>query len=338
MMMIMMMFLVITATTCSFGSNKLMVAEGLSSPSKISLSTKSRIPNQSPTDVHSFLATPANWPKIVASSVAVEGVEGKKGSSSVQRPFRVGDAVDEIFGLPPILPLSVRWTCTKSVLPRGKNKPGRLEFDSTDGLNGVASDCRMVFDIIMDDENDREDSSVLVNLAMEYKPVSPLAILAIPVLTLDNAFALKVLLPRNFRGKETQLSDLDKFRQLMGNLYGVAGLAHLADCTVGPSQLLTMSGAPSFFMLPPEGQAFALLWCFMGPISFACSQVGGRFADAGLFLYGLVEVVGAGLIASSFTATDSTVAMDPFANAALVQGIVAMAWVYSSQKRESVNE
>ena len=48
---------------------------------------------------------------------------------------------------------------------------------------------------------------------------------------------------------------LDRFRSLMGTLYGMAGLAHAADCFAGPSALLTAAGAPPFRDLPPPAQA-----------------------------------------------------------------------------------
>ena len=64
-----------------------------------------------------------------------------------------------------------------------------------DGLAGVATDCRMDFAIEADG-----DASI-VNLAMSYEPASPLALLAAPVLVVDNWLALNVLLPNAFSGK-----------------------------------------------------------------------------------------------------------------------------------------
>ena len=75
----------------------------------------------------------------------------------------------------------------------------------------------------------------------------------------------------------------------MGALYGVAGVAHAADCLAGPSDLLTLAGAPPFYELPALGLAFALLWCLSGPAAYACARVGGRVADAGLVQYGAIE-------------------------------------------------
>eukprot|EP00581_Thalassiosira_minuscula_P036052 CAMPEP_0184447180 /NCGR_PEP_ID=MMETSP0740-20130409/3490_1 /TAXON_ID=385413 /ORGANISM="Thalassiosira miniscula, Strain CCMP1093" /LENGTH=125 /DNA_ID=CAMNT_0026816743 /DNA_START=1 /DNA_END=378 /DNA_ORIENTATION=+ len=119
----------------------------------------------------------------------------------------------------------------------------------------------------------------------------------------------------------------------MGVLYGGAGLAHLYDLFLGGSQLLVAAGAPPFETLPLEGRALALLWCAVGPLCAALSRMGGRVADVGLILYGLVEVFGAGVI--RFSAGSDGVAvgeMDPFVNAVVVQGIVALAWLYSSKK------
>ena len=127
--------------------------------------------------VHQFLATPSNWPKIVLSSWNVEG--------TTTTPLKRNDKVDEIFGLPPLLPLSVSWTCVDS-----DAKKGLLDVRSPDGLKGIASDCRMLFQVDQEMAN-----TVSVDLTMEYEPQNLLGTLAIPVLTIDNALALKVLLP-----------------------------------------------------------------------------------------------------------------------------------------------
>ncbi len=105
---------------------------------------------------------------------------------------------------------------------------------------------------------------------------------------------------------------LDRFRSLMGTLYGIAGIAHAADLA-GPSALLTAAGAPPFQELPPPAQALALVWCLAGPVAYAASRRGGRAADAGLVAYGLVEVLGA-----AFT--------DALPNALAVQGVVAASY------------
>jgi hypothetical protein len=149
------------------------------------LTTTSTIRDISVKDLQTFLATPTNWPTIVPSAVGVEPFDGgkKKRNNQVNRPLRVGEQVREIFGLPPVLPLSVVWTCRQ-------NKAGTLEFSSPEGLANVAEDVRMAFSIRKD-----SDAGTTVDLTVEYKAVSPLAILAIPVLTLDNELALKALLP-----------------------------------------------------------------------------------------------------------------------------------------------
>eukprot|EP00571_Detonula_confervacea_P008561 CAMPEP_0172315082 /NCGR_PEP_ID=MMETSP1058-20130122/24053_1 /TAXON_ID=83371 /ORGANISM="Detonula confervacea, Strain CCMP 353" /LENGTH=152 /DNA_ID=CAMNT_0013029079 /DNA_START=248 /DNA_END=703 /DNA_ORIENTATION=+ len=111
--------------------------------------------------------------------------------------------------------------------------------------------------------------------------------------------------------------NLDKFRSLMGTLYGIAGIAHLYDCVLGPSQLLVAAGNPPFHDLPIVGQVMAIIWCLMGPIAFVLSRQGsGRIADAGLVAYGVVEVG-----VAAFSPDASTVV-----NASLVQGIVLAAW------------
>ena len=130
-------------------------------------------------------------------------------------------------------------------------------------------------------------------------------ILAIPALVTDNATALQLLLPSALSSQSSSPSSpLDKFRELMGSLCGVAGVAHLADCLVD-SQLLVTAGSQPFGLLPPLGMAHTLLWCAAGPVSFG-----------------------------AVTESSSTTVMDPFVNAVLVQGVVAAAWLHSSQHQE----
>ena len=81
----------------------------------------------------------------------------------------------------------MKWRCEAA----GANT---LDVRSADGLAGVATDCRMDFSIEADG-----DASI-VDLAMSYEPASPLALLAAPVLVVDNWLALNVLLPRAFSG------------------------------------------------------------------------------------------------------------------------------------------
>ena len=146
----------------------------------LTLTTRSRVPNSTPQELQQFLATPANWPRIVLSSVGVEG-------AAPASPLRPGSEIDELFGLPPVLPLRVKWRCEDA-------SSNTLDVRSADGLAGVATDCRMDFAIEADG-----DASV-VDLAMSYEPSSPLAVLAAPILVVDNWLALNVLLPRAFSG------------------------------------------------------------------------------------------------------------------------------------------
>ena len=147
----------------------------------LTLTTRSRIANSKPEDLQRFLATPANWPRIVLSSVGVEG-------AATDAPLRPGSEVDELFGLPPVLPLRVKWRCEAA----GANT---LDVRSEGGLEGVATDCRMDFSI------EADGNASIVDLAMSYEPASPLAVLAAPVLVVDNWLALNVLLPNAFSGK-----------------------------------------------------------------------------------------------------------------------------------------
>ena len=116
----------------------------------------------------------------------------------------------------------------------------------------------------------------------------------------------------------------------MGTLYGVAGMAHAADCLAGPSTLLTAAGAPPFQDLPPPAQALAAVWCLAGPVAYVASRRGGRFADAGLVAYGVVEVLGAALISANVDAAE----LAALPNALAVQGVVAASWIYSSMQRD----
>ena len=62
----------------------------------------------------------------------------------------------------------------------------------------------------------------------------------------------------------------------MGTLYGIAGLAHAADCLRARRRCLTAAGAPPFEDLPPPAQALAGMWCLAGPVAYAASRRGGR--------------------------------------------------------------
>jgi len=123
---------------------------------------------------------------------------------------------------------------------------------------------------------------------------------------------------------------LDRFRTLMGTLYGVAGIAHAADCLAGPSALLTAAGAPPFRELSPPAQALAVIWCAAGPLAYLTSRRGGRAADAGLVAYGVVEVLGAALASTNVDAAE----LAALPNALAVQGVVAASWIYSSTQTD----
>ena len=135
------------------------------------LVTTAQLTGVPPSQVTDFLSTPANWPQVVLSSHSVKGV----GEADVTQPLEPGGEVDEIFGLPPLLPLRVRWTCTAA--ERGRS----LTFASPTGLAGIATNCGMAFEVTSDGAG-----GSAVELAMTYDPSSPLARLAAPVLVLDN--------------------------------------------------------------------------------------------------------------------------------------------------------
>jgi hypothetical protein len=301
---------------------------------RVVLQTRTSIKSVDSRTLHTFLATPANWPRIVLSSSSVN-INSSNDAKSTGRPMLKGEQVNEIFGLPPVLPLSITWLCEDSVFPN-------LSFRSASGVPGLASDCKMRFKV-------SEDETASVSLEMSYDPQSVLALLAIPALTLDNGLALKVLLPNalaaDFADSTNERLPIDEFRLLMGKLYGGAGVAHGLDLAFGGSQLLTNFGLPPFQQLPPVGQALAVLWCVSGPVAFALtkgvdnknksdeldSTAAGRLADAGLVQYGLVEVGCAVLAASAFASSAETAAMVP--NALFVQALVALSWGFSNSKQ-----
>eukprot|EP00957_Ditylum_brightwellii_P105151 8015230-Ditylum_brightwellii.AAC.1 len=123
----------------------------------------------------------------------------------------------------------------------------------------------------------------------------------------------------------------------MGTLYGVAGLAHAGDCYLGQSQLLAAAGSPPVTDLPPQGQLLVGIWCAAGPLAYAASKLGGRIADAGLVVYGLIEVAG-GVTLNQYLlsgGSSGAVEIDAVTNALGVQAIVLASWLYSNNKQGS---
>eukprot|EP01083_Nonionella_stella_P163537 538538_1 len=149
------------------------------------LTTSSTVNGITRDELHNFLATPTNWPKIVASSHSVKCPSFS--TNPVDSPLAVGDYVEEVFGLPPILPLSVVWQCVVSDVSRGK-----LEFSSESGVPMLAKKCKMNFTI---EDAPESGDGCRVELAMEFEPENPIVYAGIPILNADNSLALKVLLP-----------------------------------------------------------------------------------------------------------------------------------------------
>lgn len=323
----------------------------------VRLRTTAPNPLQDAIALQDFLARPSNWPLIVASSERVEASslepressdddsapanallslrniflqEGRQsvlGATDVNLPLQPGQTIDEYFGLGL---LKVQWTCDELI------EGVSFQAVSPDGVTGVASDCRMDFQF--------SDCNT-VEFVMSFRPRSPIAYLATPVLVFDNWIALNVLLPlalKQSQGKALQHTfsrpePLDSFRKLMGSLYGVAGLAHAADLAWGGSQLFTQFGIPPIGDLEFQGRTLAWVWCAMGPLCFLLSRVSAppaemdrsvafTPAETGLILYGLVEVFGS--FASGVPSA--------LQNAVLVQVLVGASWAYSSQKQTEV--
>mmetsp|Transcript_31041 Transcript_31041/g.51895 ORF Transcript_31041/g.51895 Transcript_31041/m.51895 type:complete len:422 (+) Transcript_31041:46-1311(+) len=412
------LFIVLAVYQCSVNAtSSFLNKEGI----RLKTSTFISLDGLSGRQLHDFLATPTNWPRIVASSHSVRappradtrfrGVQPRRQQKLNEEnesnlllavPMDKGAKVDEIFGLPPILPLSVRWECVENTYPC-------LKFESAEGLNGIASNCTMTFMIRTEPLNGKEEHSrAKVDFKMTYIPSSAIAVLATPILALDNTLAIKVLLHRalrqNYSVKTSTTSELDKFRNLMGILYGVAGLAHLFDLLIGPSTLLVAAGIPPYQQLPAvPGKLLAWVWSLVGPVAYLCTQlphssssssssgssasasasplsaadssnsttadvINGRVAllnvaDFGLFLYGAIEVGCAALAQAVYSGSsvggsfgintsadidviqasatmgvrvlsDPLVVVSPLVNAVVVQCIVFLSWLYSSQRSQ----
>jgi hypothetical protein len=103
----------------------------------------------------------------------------------INAPLKVGDYVEEVFGLPPLLPLSVIWQCVASDC-----EEGLLEFYSPDGVPRFARECRMKFYI-----EQIENGRCNVELIMEFESRNPIVPFGLPLLSIDNNIALKILLP-----------------------------------------------------------------------------------------------------------------------------------------------
>lgn len=125
-------------------------------------------------------------------------------------------------------------------------------------------------------------------------------------------------------GDEDDANDLNKFRLLMGNLYGLAGIAHAYDSFLGASQLLRTAGFSSCNELSSMGQVAVCIWCLAGPIAFVLSRQGsGTAADLGLIFYGIVETSLAAISPDS----------SALVNAGVVQVIVLISWLYSCRQK-----
>ena len=126
---------------------------------------------------------------------------------------------------------------------------------------------------------------------------------------------------------------LVEFRELMGTLYGFAGLAHAVDLLAGPSQLAMTAGAPAFANMDATQKALALGWCAMGPLAAVAGRVGAgpKVAAAGLVAYGAYEVALAVACAAAFGAAGG----DAVTGAVAVQAVVFGCYQFLSLKSSS---
>jgi hypothetical protein len=287
----------------------------------IQLRTVAKLP-RSALSVQDYISRPIHWPEFVLSSnrVSILGNGKKNKNNDNSQVLTKGMKVEEYFGMNLLF---VEWTCLQNV-------PGNFVVTS-DGLSGIASNCKMAFTF-------KEDTaSAEVQMIMEYTPESILAILATPILVVDNWLALNILLKA-----AVDPTPLASFRKLMGTLYGIAGIGHLLDVTIGGSQLFQRANIPPFEDLPTEGQIYAIVWCLVGPSAYLLSKQRQQrqqiseisdfkftpinLGDVGIVLYGLVEVFGAYLTSQP----------EVLMNANVVQCIVASAWIYSYKKDSSI--
>lgn len=156
-------------------------AEGANSPSTgvhdVTQLTTEVFLEKEPQEVIEFLMKAANWPDVVISSLGVSG--------QVSAPLAPGDEVFEYFGVPLLWTPSIRWTCKTA-----DRRRGILSLQSAVGVAGVADDCCMSFQA-----SALPTGGTRLRLNMSYRPLGLLARIARPLLELDNALALKALLP-----------------------------------------------------------------------------------------------------------------------------------------------
>mmetsp|Transcript_69819 Transcript_69819/g.161517 ORF Transcript_69819/g.161517 Transcript_69819/m.161517 type:complete len:230 (+) Transcript_69819:50-739(+) len=139
--------------------------------------TEVELSSVTPSEALGLVSTASYWPSIVLSSWSVEG--------QTSLPLARGDTVKECFGVPPLWSPSVEWTCELSDL-----RSGIVDIRSLLGASGLADNCRMLFTA-----EQSESGGTKLCLEMSYRSLGLLAWLAQPLLELDNAIALRVLLP-----------------------------------------------------------------------------------------------------------------------------------------------
>ena len=157
-----------------------------------------------------YLSTPNNWPNIVATSnkvveycfienitttdsdddksiaplTTVEAAAAAASASPTNILMKENDGrtIVEYLGIPGgmINFVSLKWICELY------DSPHRVLFRSYEGIQGIAHNCSLQFDVV--NTND-------VMFTVEYDAVSFLGLLAAPILKIDNWLTLNVLLP-----------------------------------------------------------------------------------------------------------------------------------------------
>lgn len=159
----------------SSGSSAAQMSDASASAATV-LTAKSCLPNTSPAEAYSILSSTGKWPEVFLSSVRVN-IDGTA--------LDQGMKVEELAGLPPLLPLQLVWECKTADADRGT-----LELAS-EGVDGLVKDYTRRLTVSSD-----AGSGSVVELETEFTAGSSLfaAIIALLIRS-DHALFDSVLLP-----------------------------------------------------------------------------------------------------------------------------------------------
>lgn len=132
------------------------------------------LPSTTMSNAFTSLATPTSWRNCFLFT---------KGSLR-NTVLDVGDTTTETAGAPPILPIKVQWTCREADADGGVL---RLE---SEGVAGVIEKVERRI-VCSDDGN----GGCSVSLETEFEGAGPLAVILEPLIRIDHALSMAVLLP-----------------------------------------------------------------------------------------------------------------------------------------------